>query len=107
MASAVSVNHRADRAALIQKVALVRQVRRLADELETLSCQFERTGALSAIRRFIELDEEGNPNFDMFGAAKNLRSYAGVLSLLTSKSPRAAPIRREKRSPGPRLSAMR
>lgn len=92
MASAVSANHRADRAALIQKVALVRQVRRLADELESLSCQFEKTGALSAIRRFMELHAEGNPDFDMLDAAKNLRSYAGILSIIgrTSSKPEIA-----------------
>jgi len=53
MASAVSVDHRADRAALVQKVALIRQVRRLADEMESLFRQFQKTDAFSAIRRFM------------------------------------------------------
>ena len=86
MASAVSVDHRANRPASVREIALARQARRLADELESLSREFEKTDALSAIRRFMELHEEGNPSFDMLDAAKNLRSYAGILSLVT-KSP--------------------
>jgi len=66
--------------------ALAQDTRRLADEIESLYRQFQKLDALSAIRRLMALHSEGNPQFDMLDAAKNLRSYAGILSALTSKS---------------------
>ncbi|MBZ5701017.1 MAG: hypothetical protein LAN84_04150 [Acidobacteriia bacterium] len=34
------------------------------------------------------LHSAGNPDFDMLDAAKNLRSYAGVLSIIARTSPK-------------------
>jgi hypothetical protein len=67
--------------------SLVRDAQRLADEIETLCGQFQKIDALPAIRRFMALHAEGNPDFDMLSAAKNLRCYAGVLSVITRTSP--------------------
>lgn len=71
----------------IAPAVLIRDARRLADEVEQLHKNFERTGALLRVRKLMALHSEGNPQFDMLDAAKNLRSYAGILSFLTWKSP--------------------
>jgi hypothetical protein len=65
---------------------LVQNARRLADEMESLCGQLQRTGALIAIRRFMDLHSEGNSYFDMLDAAKGLRCYAGLLSVLACYS---------------------
>jgi len=66
---------------------LIRDARRLAEEMERLHSEFERTGALLRVRKLMALHSEGNLQFDMLDAAKHLRSYAGILAFLTSKSP--------------------
>jgi hypothetical protein len=52
MATGVSVDQTADRAALVRKVALVHKVRRLADEVESLYRGLDQAGALAEIRRY-------------------------------------------------------
>jgi len=66
---------------------LAQDARRLAEEIESLCGRLQKIDALSAIRRFMALHSEGNSQFDMIDAAKNLRSYAGILAFLGSKSP--------------------
>jgi hypothetical protein len=65
---------------------LIRDARRLAEEMERLHSEFERTGALLRVRKLMALHSEGNSQFDMLDAAKNLRSYAGLLTFLSSRS---------------------
>ena len=77
MASAVSVEQTADR------TALAREARHLADEMENLCGQLQKTGALTAIRQFMQLHSQGNPGLDVLDAAKTLRAYAGVLSAIS------------------------
>jgi hypothetical protein len=57
---------------------LASNARRLATEIEQLHSDFDRTGALVAIRRFMELHSEGNPEFDMLLTAKHLRSWGAL-----------------------------
>jgi len=81
MPASLALDRRANRA------ALARDARRIADEIEGLYIQLEQIGALSSIRRYFIIHQEGNPGFDMLQASKSLRCYAGVLSMLaTSQS---------------------
>jgi hypothetical protein len=84
----------AEATAQIAPAVLIRDARRLADEVERLHGEFERTGALLRVRKLMALHSEGNSQFDMLDAAKNLRSFAGILAFLTSKSrePEIQPI---------------
>jgi hypothetical protein len=68
--------------------SLIHDAQRLADEIESLLGQFQRIDALSAIRRYTALHSVGNPNFEMLNAAKNLRCYAGILSIIARTSPK-------------------
>ena len=60
----------------VASAVLIRDARRLADEVERLHADFERTGGLLRVRKLMALHSEGNPQFDLLDAAKNLRSYA-------------------------------
>ena len=71
--------------------ALVQDARRIADEVESLCSQLRKIGALFEFQRFMELHSEGNAYFDMLGAAKSLRSFAGILSIIAA-TPRQAPM---------------
>lgn len=82
--------------------ALVEDARRIADEVEILSGQLYRIGALSAIRQFMELHSEGNACFDMLDAAKNLRSFAGILSVIAA-TPYRPPAKPSNNGHCPRL----
>ena len=53
-----------------------RKLVNLADAMESLCGQFQKTGALLAIRRFMQLHAQGNPGLDILDAAKTLRAYA-------------------------------
>jgi hypothetical protein len=75
----------ADRRA--NRTAVAREARRIAEEIEALHIQFEQIGALTAIRQYMIRNQEGIPNFDMLQAAKALRCYAGVLSMIASATP--------------------
>src|SRR6266700_5110506 len=84
----VSVDQTADRVALVRKVALVHKVRRLADEVETLSRGLDQAGALAEIRRYSQIHYEQIPPLDLLQIAGVLRCYAGTLSLLASTAPK-------------------
>ena len=47
-----------------------------------LYIQLEQVGALARVRHYMVTHQEGVPQFDMLQAAKALRCYAGVLSLV-------------------------
>jgi len=66
--------------------ALVQDALRLAEEMESLCGQLQRTGGLIAIRRFMDLHSWGNSYFDMLDAAKGLSCYAGLLSVIAARS---------------------
>jgi hypothetical protein len=83
-ATAVSVDQTAARN------ALAREARHLADAMESLCGQLLKTGALVAIRRFMQLHAQGNPDLDILDAAKTLRAYAGILSAI-SLTPQQTP----------------
>jgi len=83
MASAVSVDQEANRADLFRKVALVHQVRRLAEEIESVHLLLDHAGALAEIRRYSQVHCEQIPDLDLLQTAKTLRCYAGTLSSLT------------------------
>lgn len=76
----------------VNRAALARDARRIAEEIEGLYIQLEQVGALAAIRQFMIRHQEGVPSFDMLQASKALRCYAGVLSLMTAAAakPKAA-----------------
>jgi len=76
----------ADRRA--NRTALARDARRIAEEIEGLYIQLEQVGALAAIRQFMIRHQEGVPGFDMLQAAKALRCYAGVLSMIAAAAPK-------------------
>jgi hypothetical protein len=75
----------ADRRA--NRTAVAREARRIAEEIEGLYIQLEQIGALAAIRQCMLRHQEGVPHFDPLQAAKALRAYAGVLSLMAILSP--------------------
>jgi hypothetical protein len=66
------------------RTALAREARRIAEEVEGLYIQLEQVGALARVRHYMVTHQEGVPQFDMLQAAKALRCYAGVLSLIAS-----------------------
>jgi len=72
----------ADRRA--NRTALAREARRIAEEVEGLYIQLEQVGALARVRHYMVTHQEGVPRFAMLQAAKALRCYAGVLSLIAS-----------------------
>jgi hypothetical protein len=76
----------ADRRA--NRTAVAREARRIADEIEGLYIQFEQIGALTAIRKYMLIHQEGNPQFDLLQTARALRCYAGVLAMIASATPR-------------------
>lgn len=92
MASAVSIDQRADRADLFRKVALVHQVRRLAEEMESLYLLLDHAGALVEIRRYSQVHCEQIPDLDLLQTAKTLRCYAGTLSSITSAKAKPEPV---------------
>lgn len=85
MAATASVDQTTDRA------ALAREARRLADEMEIFCGQLQKTGALTDIRRFMQLHSQGNHGLDMLDAAKTLRAYAGILSAISSAPQQQTP----------------
>ena len=85
MAAIASVDQITDR------TALAREARRLADEMEGLCGQLQKTGALFDIRRFMQLHSMGNHGMDMLDAAKTLRTYAGILSAISSAPQQQTP----------------
>ena len=91
MASAISDDQRAGRAALLRKVALVRQVRRLADEIESIHFLLDHAGALVEIRRYAQVHYELIPHLDLLQTAHSLRCYAGTLSSIASTAPKPQP----------------
>jgi len=91
MASDSSDGHRADRAALLRRVALVHQVRRLADEIESLYRGLDQAGALVEIRRYAQIHYELIPHLDLLQTANSLRCYAGTLSQIASTTPKPQP----------------
>lgn len=76
----------ADRRA--NRTIVARKARRVAEEIEDLYIQLKQIDALAAIRQYMERHQEGFPNFDMLQAAKALRCYVGVLSMIASAMPR-------------------
>jgi hypothetical protein len=72
----------ADRRA--NRTALAREARRIAEEVEGLYIQLEQVRALARVRHYMVTHQEGVPQFDMLQAAKALRCYAGVLSLIAA-----------------------
>jgi hypothetical protein len=66
------------------RTALAREARRIAAAVEGLYIQLEQVGALARVRHYMVTHQEGVPQFDMLQAAKALRCYAGVLSLIAS-----------------------
>jgi len=80
MATPVSIDRTADdRSALVQKVALVHKVRRLADAVESLYRGLDEAGALPEIRRYSQLHYEQIP-------PRDLLQIDGVLRLLRGES---------------------
>jgi hypothetical protein len=74
-----------------ESTSLAREARRLADEMESLCGQLQKTGALTAIRRFMQLHAQGNLSMDILDAAKTLRTYAGILSAISSAPQQQTP----------------
>jgi hypothetical protein len=66
------------------RTALAREARRIGEQVEGLYIQLEQVGALARVRHYMVTHREGVPQFDMLQAAKALRCYAGMLSLITS-----------------------
>jgi hypothetical protein len=66
------------------RTALAREARRIAEEVEVLYIQLVQVGELSKVRHYMVTHQEGVPQFDMLQAAKALRCYAGVLSMIAS-----------------------
>jgi hypothetical protein len=64
------------------RTALAREARRIAEEVEGLYIQLEQIGTLARVCHYMVTHREGLPQFDMLQAAKALRCYAGVLSLI-------------------------
>jgi hypothetical protein len=91
MASSASIDIKADRVALVRRVALVHQVRRLADEIDSLHFLLDHAGALVEIRRYSQVHSEQIPDLDLLQTAKALRSYAGTLSVIASTAPKSKP----------------
>ncbi len=83
-ANPVAMDRRANRA------ALAREARRIAEEVEGLYIQLEQVGALARVRHYMVTHREGVPQFDMLQAAKALRCYAGMLSLIASAAATAS-----------------
>jgi hypothetical protein len=79
----------ADQARNVTRSALARDARRIAEEVEGLYIQLEQIGALATIRKHMVIHQEGVPRFDLLQAAKALRCYAGVLSLIAGTTPRS------------------
>ncbi len=79
----------------VNRAALAREARRIAEEIEGLYIQLEQVGALSTIRQYMTTHAEGVPRFDLLQTSKALRCYAGVLSMIASATPR--PESRESR----------
>jgi len=80
----------ADPARKAKRIALARDTRRLAEEIESLYIELEQTNSLATIRRYMLTHQGGTPGFDMLHAAKALRSFAGVLSLISSPASQSA-----------------
>jgi hypothetical protein len=76
----------------VKRTALAREARRLADEAESLYIELEQAGALAKIRRYMIVHSEGVPQFNLLDAAKALRCYAGVLSMIAGATARPAPV---------------
>jgi hypothetical protein len=91
MAATTSVDQTADRTALLRKVALVRRVRCLVDQVESLYSEFDQSGALVEIRRYSLIHDEQIPPLDLLQIAKLLRCYAGTLSLIAKTAPKPEP----------------
>ena len=70
------------------RTIVAREARRIAEEIEGLYIQLKQIDALAAIRQYMLRHQEGVPNFDLLEAAKALRCYAGVLSMIASAIPR-------------------
>jgi len=73
------------------RTSLVRDARRLAEEIENLYISLAQSGALAAIRRHMVIHKEGYPSFDLLQAAKALRCYAGVLCLFAAPTASSKP----------------
>jgi hypothetical protein len=74
------------------RTALAREARRIAEEVEGLYIQLEQVGALARVRHYMVTHQEGVPQFDMLQAAKALRCYAGVLSLISPSETKQKPV---------------
>lgn len=85
---------------------LVEKALSLANELETLAADLHKAGAILDVRHFMQLHSEGNPHFDILDAAKAIRSYAGVLSVLAAPKAKEAPQKPRRRN-GPKLPVAR
>src|ERR1700732_2291568 len=68
--------------------SLASDARRIAEEIEGLYIQLEQVGALTTIRKHMTVHQEGVPRFDLLQAAKALRCYAGVLSMISAVTPK-------------------
>lgn len=86
MPTPFAVDRRANR------TALAREARRISEEVEGLYIQLEQVGALARVRHYMVTHQEGVPQFDMLQAAKALRCYAGVLSLIASATATSASV---------------
>jgi hypothetical protein len=75
------------------RTAIARDARRIADDIESIYIRLQQIGTLSAIRKYMVLHQEGVPHFDLLEAAKGLRCYAGVLSMIASGTPQPKPER--------------
>ena len=80
-----------DPARRVLRTGLARDARRLADELEKLFVELEQVGMLASIRRYMIIHSEGLSGFDMLQAAKALRSYSGVLTLVSASASKPNP----------------
>jgi len=84
----------ADRRA--NRTIVAREARRVAEEIEDLCIQLKQIDALAAIRQYMERHQEGVPNFDMLQAAKALRCYVGVLSMIASATSQQESLKERK-----------
>jgi hypothetical protein len=57
-------------------MALARESRRIAKEVEQFYISLAEKGELVRIRSFLIAHKDGAPNFDLVQAAKSLRCYA-------------------------------
>ena len=70
-------------------MALAKEARGVAEEVEDLYISLEQIGALASIRRFMISHQEGVQDFDLLQTAKALRCYAGVLSMMATAVPKS------------------